>query len=194
MKHKNEKILSIFAKNIKKVKIVLLGYMASGKSSIGKILSKKLSMRFIDLDDYIIEGEKMSISDIFKMKGEIYFRLIENKYLKEILSKKEDFILSLGGGTPCYANNMEEINKEKTISIYLQGNVSTMVKRLIKKKSKRPLIASLSDDKIPEFVAKHLFERRFYYEQAKMTIKIDNKSRKKIAKKMAKKLKKMPKS
>lgn len=194
MKHKNEKILSIFVKNIKKVKIVLLGYMASGKSSIGKILSKKLAMRFIDLDDYIIENEKMSISEIFKEKGEIYFRLIENKYLKEILSKKDEFILSLGGGTPCYANNMEEINKENTISIYLQGNVSTMVKRLIKKKSKRPLIASLSDDKIPEFVAKHLFERRFYYEQAKITVKIDDKSKKKLAKKMAKNLKKMVKS
>lgn len=163
--------------------------MASGKSSIGKILSKKLSLRFVDLDDYIIESEKMSISDIFKEKGEIYFRLIENKYLKEILSKDEDFVLSLGGGTPCYANNMEEINKLSSISIYLQGNVSTMVKRLIKKKSKRPLIASLGDDKIPEFVAKHLFERRFYYEQAKMTVKIDHKSKRKLAKKLAKKFK-----
>ena len=93
------------------MKIVLLGYMASGKSNIGKKLSKKLSMSFIDLDDYIIEKEKMTISDIFKAKGEIYFRLIENKYLKEILLEKKDFILSLGGGTPCYANNMEEINK-----------------------------------------------------------------------------------
>lgn len=160
--------------------------MASGKSSIGKILSKKLSMSFIDLDDYIIDKEKMSISDIFKEKGEIYFRLIENKYLKEILSKKEDYILSLGGGTPCYANNMEEINNSEAISIYLQGNVPTMVKRLIKKKSKRPLIASLDDDHIPEFVAKHLFERRFFYEQAKKLVKIDGKSKKRVAKELAK--------
>lgn len=164
------------------MKIVLLGYMASGKSSIGKKLSKSLAMNFIDLDDYIIDKEKMSITTIFKEKGEVYFRLIENKYLREILSKKEDFILSLGGGTPCYANNMELVNaNENTTSIYLQGSIPTMVERLIKKKAKRPLIASLGDDKIPEFVAKHLFERRFFYEQAKMTIKIDEKKKSEVA-------------
>ena len=164
------------------MKIILLGYMASGKSSIGRRLSKMLSMKFLDLDDYIIEKEQMSISEIFKEKGEVYFRLIENTYLKEILAKDGDFILSLGGGTPCYANNMEEINKGDTLSIYLQGGVTTMVKRLINKKSKRPLIASLGDDKIPEFVAKHLFERRPYYEQAKITVKIDDKKKKDVAK------------
>lgn len=163
------------------MKIVLLGYMASGKSSIGKRLSKKLSMSFLDLDDYIIEQEKMSISKIFEQKGEVYFRLIEHKYLKEILAKDEKFILALGGGTPCYANNMEEINKGDTLSIYLQGGTATMIERLIRKKAKRPLIASLGDDKIPEFVAKHLFERRPFYEQAKTTIKIDDKTKKEVA-------------
>ena len=163
------------------MKIVLLGYMASGKSSIGKRLSKKLSMRFLDLDDYIIEKEGMPISKIFETKGEVYFRLIENKYLKEILAKDEDFILALGGGTPCYANNMEEVKKGDTLSIYLQGSTATMIERLIRKKSKRPLIASLGDDQIPEFVAKHLFERRAYYEQAKTVVKIDNKTKKEVA-------------
>ncbi|WP_026778113.1 shikimate kinase [Polaribacter sp. Hel_I_88] len=167
------------------MKIVLLGYMASGKSSIGKKLSKRLTMNFIDLDDYIIQKEEATIAEIFKQKGEIYFRNIESKYLKEILFKEEDFILSLGGGTPCYANNMNLINEKATTSIYLQGNVPTMVKRLIQKKAKRPIIASLEDDKIPEFVAKHLFERRFFYEQAKMTIKIDDKTKKEIAKELA---------
>jgi shikimate kinase len=166
------------------MKIVLLGYMASGKSSIGKKISKHLKMNFIDLDDYIIDKEEATIAEIFKQKGEIYFRNIENKYLKEILSKDDNFILSLGGGTPCYANNMEIIKEKATTSIYLQGNVSTMVKRLINKKAKRPIIASLDDDKIPEFVAKHLFERRFFYEQAKITIKIDDKTKTEIAKKI----------
>jgi shikimate kinase len=167
------------------MKIVLLGYMASGKSSIGKRLSKKLSLRFLDLDDYIIEKEKMSISKIFEMKGEVYFRLIEHKYLKEILANDEKFVLALGGGTPCYAQNMDEINKGDTLSIYLQGNTSTMIERLIRKKSKRPLIASLGDDKIPEFVAKHLFERRPFYERAKTTVKKDNKTKKEVAKELA---------
>jgi shikimate kinase len=160
--------------------------MASGKTTIGKRLSKKLSLNFIDLDDYIIEKEKMSISDVFKNKGEVYFRLIENKYLKEILSENDNFLLSLGGGTPCYANNMEEINKENTISIYLEGGTATMIERLIRKKAKRPLIASLGDDKIPEFVAKHLFERRPFYELAKMKVKIDKKTKKNVAKEIVK--------
>ena len=168
------------------MKIVLLGYMASGKSSIGRRLSKKLSMRFLDLDDYIIEKEKMSISEIFKSKGEVYFRLIENKYLKEVLNIDDNFILALGGGTPCYANNMDEINNSDAKSFYLQGSTQTMIKRLIKKKSKRPLIASLGDDKIPEFVAKHLFERRPLYEKAQTIISIDNKSKKKVAKELFK--------
>ena len=163
------------------MRIILLGYMASGKSSFGKKLSKRLAINFIDLDDYIIEKEKMSISTIFKEKGEIYFRKIEHQYLKEILTKKENFILSLGGGTPCYANNIEMINAANTTSIYLQGSIPIMVKRLIKKKAKRPLIASLGDDKIPEFVAKHLFERRFFYEQAHITIKIDGKKKSEVA-------------
>jgi shikimate kinase len=154
--------------------------MASGKSSIGKTLSKNLSLRFIDLDDYIIEKENSSIADIFKEKGEIYFRRIESEYLIEILSKDEDLMLSLGGGTPCYGNNMEEINKEETISVYLKGSIPTISKRLIKDKGKRPLISFLGDDKITEFVAKHIFERRHFYEQAKMTIKIDDKTKKEL--------------
>ena len=168
------------------MKIVLLGYMASGKSSVVKLLSKKLSMKFLDLDDYIINKEGMSIAEIFEKKGEVYFRVIENKYLKEVLNTKDQFILALGGGTPCYANNMEEINKGDTVSIYLQGKTKTMIDRLIKKKSKRPLIASLADDKIPEFVAKHLFERRLYYELAKVTVEIDAKSKKEVAKELKK--------
>ena len=128
----------------------------------------------------------MSIAEIFEKKGEVYFRVIENKYLKEVLNTKDQFILALGGGTPCYANNMEEINKGNTVSIYLQGKTKTMIDRLIKKKSKRPLIASLTDDKIPEFVAKHLFERRMYYELAKITVEIDAKSKKEVAKELKK--------
>lgn len=164
------------------MKIVLLGYMASGKSSIGRRLSNLLSMSFLDLDDYISAQENMAIPTIFAEKGEVYFRTIEHKYLKEVLDKKEDFILALGGGTPCYANNMDVINKDKhSVSIYLNGNTATMIERLIRKKAKRPLVASLGDDKIPEFVAKHLFERRPFYEQAEHHIKIDGKRKKDVA-------------
>ena len=158
------------------MKIVLLGYMASGKSTIGREISKKLYMNFIDLDAYISEQEKMSISEIFKLKGEIYFRRIENTYLKEILNSKEDFVLSLGGGTPCYANNMELIINSEAKSVYIKASINTLVTRLIGEKSKRPLVANLENEQITEFVAKHLFERRFFYEQANITLSADNKS------------------
>ncbi|MGK0422284.1 MAG: shikimate kinase [Polaribacter sp.] len=158
------------------MKIIVLGYMASGKSTIGKEVSKKLDMNFIDLDVYISEQEKKSISEIFKIKGEIYFRKIENLYLKELLNNEGDFVLSLGGGTPCYANNMELIQSSKAKSIYIQASIPTLVTRLIKEKSTRPLVADLENEKITEFVAKHLFERRFFYEQAAIIMNTENKS------------------
>lgn len=159
------------------MKVVLLGYMASGKSSIGRRLSKKINLPLIDLDNYIEAKEQLSIADIFKQKGEIYFRKIENIYLKELLQKNESFVLSLGGGTPCYANNMDLINQSDAISIYLKASVNKLANRLIKKKSKRPLVASLIDDKIFEFVGKHLFERNVFYDQAKIIVKTDGKTK-----------------
>ena len=158
------------------MKIVLLGYMASGKSTIGREISKKLDMKFIDLDDYISKREKRSISEIFKVEGEIYFRKIESLYLGEILNSKDSFILSLGGGTPCYSNNMELILNSDASSIYIKASIKTLVSRLIAEKNKRPLVADLEDDKLIEFVAKHLFERRFFYEQASITVNSENKS------------------
>ena len=158
------------------MKIVLLGYMASGKSTIGREISKKLDMKFIDLDDYISKREKRSISEIFKVKGEIYFRRIESLYLSEILNSKDRFILSLGGGTPCYSNNMELILNSEASSIYIKAGIKTLVSRLTAEKNKRPLVAELEDDKLVEFVAKHLFERRFFYEQASMTVNTEDKS------------------
>ena len=162
------------------MKIVLLGYMASGKSTIGREISKKLDMKFIDLDDYISKREKSSISEIFKVKGEIYFRRIESFYLSEILNSKDRFILSLGGGTPCYSNNMELILNSEASSIYIKASIKTLVSRLTAEKNKRPLVAELEDDKLVEFVAKHLFERGFFYEQASMTVNTEDKSAEEI--------------
>ena len=158
------------------MKIVLLGYMASGKSTIGREISKKLDMKFIDLDDYISKREKRSISEIFKVKGEIYFRRIESFYLSEILNSKDSIILSLGGGTPCYSNNMELILNSEASSIYIKASIKTLVARLTSEKNKRPLVAELENDKLTEFVAKHLFERRFFYEQASITVITEDKS------------------
>ena len=157
------------------MKIILLGYMGSGKSTVAKELAKTLNLPFTDLDDFIIEKEKMSIKGIFETKGEIYFRLQESKYLKELLNNENDAVLALGGGTPCYSDNMELIKKE-AISIYLKASISTICQRLRSEKEQRPLIAYLNDEQLTEFVAKHLFERTNFYEQASESIAIDYKS------------------
>ena len=157
--------------------LVLIGYMASGKSTLGKVLATKLNYNFIDLDDYIEEKEKNSIKDIFETKGEIYFRHIETNYLKGILSSKNNLVLSLGGGTPCYSSNMQAIlDAKNAISIYLKASIPTLVERLKIEKSKRPLIAHIeTDELLIEFIGKHLFERTPFYNQAEVTISTDNK-------------------
>ena len=157
------------------MKIVLIGYMASGKSAVGVNLAKELSLNFIDLDDYIEQKEQQTIAEIFKLKGEIYFRKLETICLEELLSNPNDFVLSLGGGTPCYANNMDAILKSSK-SIYLRTGIATICNRLLNETNKRPLVAEITKEKLPEFVAKHLFERRFFYEKANLVIDTDNKS------------------
>lgn len=157
------------------MKIVLLGYMGSGKSTVAKQLAKGLKLPIIDLDDYIIDQEEMSIASIFETKGEIYFRLQESKYLKQLLEQKDDLVIALGGGTPCYGNNMELI-KNASESFYLKASIQTLCNRLIKEKDQRPLISSFDEAQLTEFVAKHLFERREFYQQSKHIISIDDKT------------------
>ena len=158
--------------------LVLIGYMASGKSTVGKVLAKKLDYNFIDLDDFIEEKEKMTVADIFKTKGEIYFRKIESHYLKAIISEKDKTILSLGGGTPCYHNNMDAIlNADNVKSIYLKATVKTLMGRLKNEKSKRPLVAHIeTDEALSEFIGKHLFERAHFYNQAHLVVSTDDKT------------------
>lgn len=158
--------------------VILMGYMASGKSTFGRILAKRLKYEFLDLDDFIEDKENSLVSDIFKLKGEIHFRKLETRYLEELLSSGKNMVLSLGGGTPCYANNMEIILKaNKAKSIYLKASIPTLITRLKNEKNKRPLIAHIeTDDLLAEFIGKHLFERSQFYSQAYATISTDNKS------------------
>jgi len=164
--------------------IVLMGYMASGKSTIGERLAKKLNYNFVDLDDLIEAKEGASVSEVFKSKGEIYFRKQEAIYLREQLKLNENIILSVGGGTPCYSNNMEAIlNETKVKSIYLKASIPTLIEKLMRKKATRPLIAHIeTEEAMGEFIGKHLFERAHFYNQANIKIAIDNKSKKEVTK------------
>lgn len=155
--------------------ISLLGYMGSGKSHISKLLSSKLNFKLIDLDKEIIKRNNCSISEIFQKKGEIFFRKQEREALEKVLATEQNAILSLGGGTPVYYNNMDVIN-QNSISIYLSANIPTLTQRLYKQKDKRPLIANISDEALPEFIAKHLFERNPFYRKAQFMVSTDEKT------------------
>ncbi len=167
------------------MKIVLLGYMGSGKSTVGKALSQRLDLRFIDQDAYIEEAEGSAIPELFESRGEIYFRKKEHHYLSEILDRENNFVLSTGGGTPCYGKNMETILRATDHVVYLKLSINALVERLLGEKAERPLISNIPDGELPEFIGKHLFERSFYYNQAKQIILCDGKDPQAIVEEIA---------
>lgn len=150
--------------------------MGSGKTTIGRLLSKQLKIKFLDLDDNIEKGESRSIANIFKEKGEIYFRKKESEYLNQILETKDPFILSTGGGTPCYGSNMTNILKATENVFYVKVSIPELVRRLSNEKASRPLISNFTEEELPEFIGKHLFERSYYYNMANYKITTDDKT------------------
>jgi len=145
--------------------------MGCGKSSVAKYIANFADLKHIDLDEYIVNKESRSISDIFNLSGELEFRKIERAYLIELLNSREKLILSLGGGTPCYYDNMKFIlNYTKNICFINTPN-NILAIRLFKEKSKRPLLSLIaSENKMLEYVSKHLFERLPFYNKAPFKI------------------------
>ncbi|MBV1924151.1 MAG: shikimate kinase [Flavobacteriaceae bacterium] len=160
------------------MRIVLIGYMGSGKTVVGKQISETLGYPFLDLDHLIETNEKKKISKIFSEKGEIYFRRKEIEALKETISTSEKMILSTGGGTPCYGDTMNYLNNNnEVVTIYLKASLDVLTDRLFKEKANRPLIAHTQDkSQLNDFIRKHLFERAFYYNQASLVITVDEKT------------------
>jgi len=157
-------------------KIILVGYMGTGKSIIADLLSKMYHVPLLDLDKMIEEKEKMSIPTLFEKKGELYFRKIEHLIFKEIITHKTSFVLSTGGGTPCYSNNHIFMKELDVISIYLKTSIDELYNRLSENKEQRPLLRLKTADELKEFIAKHLFERSYYYNQAKHIVNTDGKT------------------
>ncbi len=160
--------------------ISLLGYMGCGKTHISKILSNKAGFEYVDLDAEICRKSGMPVSEIFEKKGEIFFRKQEREVLEELLASKTDTVLSIGGGTPCYYNNMEALN-HRSLSFFLMTPVPELTERLLRHKLKRPLIANVRDEDLQEFIAKHLFERNPFYARARYTINCSKKDPDQIA-------------
>ena len=167
--------------------ISLLGYMGSGKTHIAKLLCENTGFELIDLDKEISKRNKLTVTEIFEKKGEIFFRKQERNLLEEILASRENCVLSLGGGTPAYYNNMEIINHNST-SFFLRASVKTLSQRLSRQKNKRPLIANISEENLPEFIAKHLFERNIYYNKAQFTVDTDGKKPEEITQEILSKI------
>jgi len=148
--------------------IFLIGYMGSGKSSVGKELSKILGWKFIDLDATIEVIEGKSVTDIFNEIGELGFRKLEQETLLNLIEKKK-VIIATGGGTPTYLDNIDFMNRNG-ITIYLKTHPGTLFHRLAQEKTKRPLIAHLSDVDLMEFILESLKKRLPYYIKSFITV------------------------
>ena len=148
-------------------KVFLIGFMGCGKTTFGRKLAKQLEWDFIDLDDYIESEQKASIQEIFSDKGEAYFRGLESNALEEA-SKWEKTVISTGGGTPCFNNNISFINNIG-LSIYIKLSPEVLKSRLKGGKSKRPLIANLSDAELLSFIKNKLAERSGDYSKSEIT-------------------------
>lgn len=150
--------------------------MASGKTTIARQLSVALGFPFVDLDEEIEQRAGESVAAIFERRGEISFRRMEHEALKEIVEADRAFVLSLGGGTPCYGGNHLFMQREDVISVYLKAGIQELVKRIQNQQIERPLVANVKDEELEEFVARHLFERSYYYHQAKHVVGTDGKT------------------
>jgi shikimate kinase len=160
--------------------------MGSGKSAVGSILARLMDRQFFDLDRLIEEQEGLEIGGIFERKGEIYFRKLEAKVLREFLKRKEPCVLALGGGTPCYAQNMEYLTQEENVlTIFLKAELRTLIDRLWSQREKRPFIAHLaSKDALEDFIRKHLFERVPFYLLADQQVTTDGLRPEEVARKI----------
>lgn len=143
--------------------------MGCGKTHWGKLIGQKLNIPFFDLDEEIVSSEGKSINDIFAEQGEEYFRLKEKEVLYMITENHESFVMASGGGTPCFYNNIDYMNKSGT-TVWFNCSVDCLFKRLVNEKEKRPLIRNLTDEQLKAYIMKKYADRKIFYQQASIII------------------------
>lgn len=143
--------------------------MGSGKTTIGKKLANKLTIPFFDIDEEVVNDEGKDISTIFELNGEGYFREKEHEKLAQLIHENETFVISTGGGTPCFNNNMELMNANGT-TFYLKYTPEFLVSRLKNSTHKRPLLKNVKKSELNSFITSLLAERAFFYSQSQFTI------------------------
>lgn len=149
-------------------RVFLIGYMGSGKSTIGRYIAKDMGWEFIDMDDYFEQKHSCTISEYFAQHGEAGFREAEAGVVRE-LCQKSKAVVATGGGAPCFHSNMEAM-REAGLTIYIEVRPEELAKRLSNAKSKRPLIADKSDDELVTFIEQQLAKREPFYRKAEMTV------------------------
>lgn len=157
--------------------LFIIGYMASGKTTFGRALARQAGLQHIDLDFYIEQRFHSSVKDLFATKGETEFRRIEGAMLREV-GEMTDVVVSCGGGTPCFGDNMEYMNS-RGLTVCLQASDDVIADRIIKAGDRRPLMAGKSRSEIIETMHMHMEVRRPYYDKAKVVISgnhLDSKS------------------
>lgn len=159
--------------------VALIGYMGAGKTSVGEKLSTLLGYEFIDLDEYIAEGEGLGVRDIFDQKSEAYFRKLEHFYLRSVMSL-ERVVVATGGGTPIHENNMDYLKAGAT-TIFLQASATILAQRLKSETESRPLLKDVDERDLQKRIQQMLEGRMPCYESADYTVHTDKKSVDEIA-------------
>ena len=154
------------------MKIVLLGYMGSGKTAMGRRLGRQADIPFFDLDNYIEQAQELSIPEIFHRYGEGGFRQMETFHLHQILESEKQFVLSLGGGTPCFNDNMEYLHGRCT-TVYLSASPIVLAERLACSTTKRPLLKGKTGDELLEYVRQSLASREAHYKRADYELSVE---------------------
>lgn len=150
------------------MRIYLIGYMASGKTQIGHILANRLGFSFTDLDSVFEKQFRISVSDFFEKYDEHAFRLLEQKLLLET-KNLDNIVISTGGGTPCFFDNMDFI-RQSGISVYLKWDLQALLNRIKKAKRKRPLLRAVPPEELEEWVKAHLARREAFYLNADLIV------------------------
>ena len=152
------------------IRIILIGYMGAGKTTVGKALAAELGVPFYDLDWFITTRYRRSVPEIFAERGEEGFRDLERRMLHEA-AEFEDIVLSCGGGTPCFFDNMDYMNSLAD-TIYLKATPEVLAMHLRMGKGKRPLLEGKSPEELEDYVREMLVTREPFYAQAKHTLDV----------------------
>ena len=153
------------------VRIIIIGYMGAGKTTVGKALSRELGIPFYDLDWYIESRMRKTVAQIFEERGEEGFRKIEHAMLHEV-AEFENVIISCGGGTPCFFDNMEYLNRMGD-TIYLKATPEVLLRHLQMGKSVRPLLLGKTLEELHDYITKQLAAREPYYSTARHTLDVN---------------------